>query len=316
MIEVYNRYDRENKKYIKGLVKKILHLNTENNFFIKILKKRKFYKVIKKFDEYEKNDQIPLFNAVEIETINRCNGTCPFCPVNKNSDKREFLKMEEELFYKIINELSELQYKGNLALFSNNEPFLDERIIDFAIYAKEKLHNAHIYMYTNATLLSIDRYKRIIPYLDHLHIDNYSDTLTLIKPVREIVEDSKIDTTYDEKTVVHLRKIHEVLSSRGGQAPNKKVTEKTIDYPCLLPYQQLIIRPDGKISLCCNDVYGTHTLGDVSKESLYEIWTSTKYAEIRKKIAKSRENDPLCKNCDWTFGRTELIDGVWNYEIS
>lgn len=36
--------------------------------------------------EVEKD--VPLFEYVEIETINRCNGVCSFCPVNKLVDTR------------------------------------------------------------------------------------------------------------------------------------------------------------------------------------------------------------------------------------
>ena len=40
------------------------------------------------FDEVEKLHKVRrLFNHIEIETINRCNGICSFCPVNRNSDK-------------------------------------------------------------------------------------------------------------------------------------------------------------------------------------------------------------------------------------
>ena len=39
---------------------------------------------------------------ISIETVNRCNGTCAFCPCNINDEKRPFKRMTEELFYSII----------------------------------------------------------------------------------------------------------------------------------------------------------------------------------------------------------------------
>ena len=65
-----------------------------------------------------------MFSSVEIEVINRCNGICPFCPVNRNKDPRKLKKMDEKLFKKIMDELGEIHYSGRLALHSNNEPFL------------------------------------------------------------------------------------------------------------------------------------------------------------------------------------------------
>ncbi|ADL34904.1 radical SAM domain-containing protein [Butyrivibrio proteoclasticus B316] len=129
-----------------------------------------------------------LFNHIEIETINRCNGICSFCPVNRNDDPREKAVMSVELFKDIIGQLEEMQYSGRLTTFSNNEPLLDDRIIEFNKYAKEHLPKARIHMYTNGTLFTLDKFKELVEVLDELIIDNYNQELQLIKPVKEIVE--------------------------------------------------------------------------------------------------------------------------------
>ena len=67
--------------------------------------------------------------------------------------------MSEELFKKIISELSHINYSGYLSLFSNNEPFLDERIINFAKYARENLKNAELSIWTNGTLLTFEKFR-------------------------------------------------------------------------------------------------------------------------------------------------------------
>lgn len=99
---------------------------------------------------------------IEIETVNRCNGKCSFCPVNANEPQREYAKMSTELFYKIIQELVDMNYTGMLSIYSNNEPFLDERIVDFYKYAREKLLGARLNLYTNGTLMSLDKFKEIV----------------------------------------------------------------------------------------------------------------------------------------------------------
>ncbi len=66
--------------------------------------------------------------------------------------------------------------------------FLDNRIIEFARYAREHVPNAYIYMYTNGTLLTQDKFKAIIPYLDKMIIDNYDDNLQLSKNSKMIDE--------------------------------------------------------------------------------------------------------------------------------
>lgn len=239
-----------------------------------------------------------LFNHVEIETINRCNGGCSFCPVNAKNDPRKFTLMTEELFHKIINELAEINYKGRIALFSNNEPFLDERIIEFQKYARMKLPHAHFLLYTNGTLLTMDKFIEIIGYLDEMVVDNYNQNLELIPNCKNIVEYCEKHEALKNKVTVVLRKIDEVLSNRGGTAPNSR----EVSYPgakCILPFRQIIIRPDGKVSLCCSDPLGKNTLGDLTKESILEVWQGSKFREVRKALNLGRGEWKYCEHCDF-----------------
>lgn len=311
---IVNRYEAE--PYIE------LHANTVDTFvlwnmgklirkrikeevyedFRKWIQKRYLYETIKKETDVwlKKNyddKKCPMFSSIEIEVINRCNGECPFCPVNKHTDPRKLLKMDEKLFRKIIDELGELNYSGRLALHSNNEPFLDSRIIEFAKYAREKAPKAFIYMYTNGTLLTIEKFNAIIPYLDRIVIDNYNDELKLHENAKKINDLCKNDRKLDKKVEIHVRKIHEVLDTRGGQSPNND-KKKTYNMSCILPYKQMIVRPDGKTSLCCNDPYGKYTLADVNKMSLKEAWHSKRAEKVRRSLRKSRMGIRLCRFCD------------------
>jgi radical SAM protein with 4Fe4S-binding SPASM domain len=80
------------------------------------------------------------------------------------------------------------------------------------------------------------------------------------------------------------------------------------------PFSQLIIRPTGQISLCCNDAMGQYTLGDLSKEKLTELWYGEKYSQVRKLILESRQKIDLCKNCD-NFGVEDPNDWLKGYSI-
>lgn len=249
-------------------------------------------------DSYDKTKgSIPLFSSVEIEVINRCNGECPFCPVNRHDDPRKMKKMDEALFKKVIDELGEMNYSGRLALHSNNEPFLDNRIIEFAKYAREHVPKAFVYMYTNGTLLTLDKFMEIIPYLDKIIIDNYDDELKLHKNAQDILYYCQGNKILSRKVDIAVRKVHEILSTRGGQSPNNG-KKKTLAMSCVLPYRQMVIRPDGKISLCCNDPYGTNTLADLNKMTLKDAWYSERYAMVRQKLRKGRGRLERCRYCD------------------
>lgn len=286
---IYNGYDNQKKQTKLQILRKIV-LNIKEYCFLK--SDTEHY--LKRF--YDKG-KLPIFSSVEIEIINRCNGECPFCPVNKYDDIRKMKKMDENLFKSIINQLEEMNYSGKLALHSNNEPFLDSRIIEFAQYAREHLPNAHIYLFTNGTLLTLEKFKKIIPYLDSITIDNYDDKLRLHKNSKDIYLYCKNNPKLDRKVNIVLRKVNEVLNTRGGQAPNNQ-KKKTYTMSCILPYKQLVIRPDGKISLCCNDPYGKYTMADLNKVTLEQAWYSEQYVKIRERLRKGRKNVKLCRYCD------------------
>lgn len=263
----------------------------------KYLYRRNKKETAKYLKENYDTGNLPLFSSIEIEIINRCNGECPFCPVNKYSDPRKLMKMEEALFHKIIDELGELNYSGRLALHSNNEPFLDSRIIEFARYARQKVPGAYIYMFTNGTLVTLEKFNEIIPCLDKMIIDNYDDELKLHPNAKAIHELCKKNLRLDKKVEIHVRKIHEVLSTRGGQSPNNQ-KKKTLAMSCILPYKQMIVRPDGKTSLCCNDPYGKNTLADLNKMTLKEAWYSERCQRVREELRKGRKGVKLCHYCD------------------
>lgn len=254
-------------------------------------------RIIRKYISDLDWNNLPLFSYIEIETFSKCNNDCAFCPVNRNADPREHKKMEEDLFHKIIDELADINYTGKLGLYSNNEPFLDTRIEEFAKYARAKLPGAYIFIYTNGTVLTKERFLNIIDSLDYLMIDNYSDNNELSNPAKVIKELAEENPEYGKKVRIDMRLKTEVLTTRGGTAPNKKEI-KCLKCSCANPFMQLIIRPDGKISLCCNDAIGRETLGDCSNDTLKNIWYSDKYQQVRKAISKGRKNHFICQNCD------------------
>lgn len=240
----------------------------------------------------------PLFNHVEVETINRCNGGCSFCPVNRKDDPREKAVMSDNLFKKIVDQLADVRYAGRFTTFSNNEPLLDDRIIEFNRYARERLPRARMHLFTNATLMTIEKFVALTEVLDELIIDNYQQDLKLIKPCEEIKRYCDEHPILKNKVTIVLRKPNEILTSRGGDAPNRKELVEYNKDRCILPFKQIIIRPTGQISLCCNDALGRYTLGDVSKENLLDIWYGPKFSMVRKCLYEGRENWGNCKYCD------------------
>ncbi len=290
---IYNMYEEREKTLSRRIKSRLKQIKSIGN----ISKKREIQRYTKRFHEKFGNFDNDLFYAVQIETFNRCNGECPFCPVNKHDDTRKAVKMTDELYHKIVDELADIEYSGKCSISSNNEPLLDQNIVEKVKYAREKLPKALLYIYTNGTLMTLEKCKELAKYLDRIYIDNYEDDLSLHDNIKPIAELCERDEELNQKVYICLRKVHEVLWTRGGQSPNNN-QRKERTYPCFLPFGQLIIRPDGKVSLCCSDALGKYTLGDASENSLLDIWRGEQFNEIRRKVKEDITSIDLCRYCD------------------
>ena len=236
-----------------------------------------------------------------LETINRCNSTCSFCAANRNEESRPFCRMEESLFQKIVSQLADWEYAGYISLFANNEPFMDTRIIEFHRYIREKLPNAKIKIFTNGLLLDRKKFEEIAPYADLFIINNYCKDGKLHANIAELYEYLRKNPSLHKNIDVQIkiRYIGEVLTNRAGTSPNKKETKRIIKEPCLFPYTDMVIYPDGKAGICCCDVKEVTDMGNVNSQTIQEIWAGGGYEDLRRKLQNGRQGYPFCKHCDF-----------------
>lgn len=95
--------------------------------------------------------------------------------------------------------------------------------VEFHKYCREKLPHSFIFLSSNGLLLTVDKVKGIIPYVNQLIINNYCRDMKLHDNVREIYEYAKShpDEFKDVELLIQMRYMDAVLSNRAGSAPNK-----------------------------------------------------------------------------------------------
>jgi len=241
----------------------------------------------------------PLFSAIEIETTNWCNNTCEFCPVNVYNNDQPKIMMPADRFHNLIDQLGAMNYTGEIYLYSNNEPLLDKRIIEFARYAREKVPDATLIMWTNGKVITIEKFVELMRYLDYMKLDNYSDDLDFIEPILAVYEYAKEKPEYQNGRLnIQFRLLTERLTTRAGEAKNRS-NIPPIGIPCFNPFVQMVVKSDGRATLCSNDSKGMVTMGDTTKQSLVDIWRGPKYMELRRKILAGRRGLELCEKCDF-----------------
>ncbi|MCK5686576.1 radical SAM protein [bacterium] len=71
---------------------------------------------------------------------------------------------------------------------------------------------------------------------------------------------------------------------------------------CGSMFETCTILSNGNVVLCCYDLRGELVLGNVFKESIFDIWSSKTYSEIRANFKKQEYCD-VCRKCNYVSPR-------------
>jgi len=79
----------------------------------------------------------------------------------------------------------------------------------------------------------------------------------------------------------------------------KNKTKKEYKLGCSLLMHQLVLLPNGDITVCCADLNSKGVIGNIHNNSLYELYTKPQRLEmIHKFIKKKKKKIELCKGCE------------------
>ncbi len=138
---------------------------------------------------WKKHLEYPVM--VALETTNRCNATCWFCPITEGSKrppaepdalvqlgarknqavehdehatfelmKRPLGTMDDGLFEKIIDDCRQFPLR-RLEPYLHGEPFMDRKILDRIQYINDKLPRTEVHIFTNGSLLTAKTVERL-----------------------------------------------------------------------------------------------------------------------------------------------------------
>ncbi len=292
-----------NKIYLNYLFKYYYLLYQNSNWNIKKLIIKPFIEFVKL--NYRKFDQTKdLFHSIQIQTQTYCNLNCQFCPNNKI--KREHGKMSLDVFNKIIHELSELNYRGEIMLYLQNEPLLDKRIVEFVQIANKNCPNAIIGLYSNGTNLTNGLLCNLFNVgLTFIRINDYSMVqFNNVKTEECYTVESEIKTficyAANQKKIKIYRFFPSIkkMSNRSGLMEGR-TTPTPLNLFCNRPFEQMYINFKGEALFCCNDWLFNEIMGDVKKNRLIEIWSNKKYVLLRNELIRN-SRIRICKECDYT----------------
>ena len=235
-----------------------------------------------------------IFPIVGIETTTACNRRCVYCPNSKTDRGRveNAKQMDETLFRKIIDELAEIRWKGDVQPHWYGEPLLDDRIVSFVRYARGKLPRCRVSIYTNGDYLTPDRYKELVHAgADGFCVTQHSRNVNGVPPSIQAILDHR-EQNGEQGVIFSYRKLHRMTSRDGSVDVAKPEAKKclwarlplTIDYAC-------------NVRFCCDDYFGTVEIGNVKTERLLDLWKKPDYRRLRREVRRGIFRLDLCKRC-------------------
>lgn len=239
------------------------------------------------------------FAEINFETTTHCNYRCPFCP--QGIDPRPAEYMADDLLERIIDELAYIGFRGTVGLNLINEPLTHPHIMQFTHLVADRLPDANISIFTNGALLTEDMFKEFmsLPNPPYMKINDYTRQHNILPRVKTYLKHVPEHLKNTSRIRLAERSYDEKLSNRAGNAAGPDANAFHQRLMCTSPFQQLCIAVDGTVPLCYADYKYQCVMGDTRTQSLLDIWTGRKFADIRRRLLETgRRGIPLCHKCD------------------
>ena len=241
---------------------------------------------------------------LKLEVTNRCNGACVFCPHDGHGED-----MGLDMFKKIVDSFEGEEVQPQFF----GEPTLHPDFPEMLRYLKAKGKKVTFYTNGSFPLGNVDDVIKADP--DRVIFSIESDNAELCRKIRGLdfeniynnilkfpVSKIRIRMTECVENENRIEEIEDFWKSHGiktivvNETPivRHEVKEFT-DYVCKRPFEQLVIKSNGDIVLCCVDWYGEYKIGNI-EDGIDKVWNSKKFNDLRKKI-NAKDEPSICKKC-------------------
>lgn len=260
-------------------------------------------------------------NEVSLETLALCNAACTFCPYP--TLERKGVKMSDELIDRLVKEMATWKIPFTFACFKVNEPLLDSRTIPLLERMNRDVPLARLRIFTNGSPLTPDKveairklknvvhlwvslndhrpdeyeklmglnFKRTAKRLDYLHEQDFPHPV-MLSTVGFPNEDFR-RYCFDRWPKFESMAIHRT-SWLGYVTPQ----DRPIPDRACARWFELSVMADGRVALCCMDGTGEYAVGDVSKNTMLEIYNAPKQRAMRQMLW-SRKAAGVCATCNY-----------------
>jgi radical SAM protein with 4Fe4S-binding SPASM domain len=192
--------------------------------------------------------------------------------------------------------------KSSILMLSNGGGFVGKEGVGFL----QDLFEAGL------NTLGLDEYEGIT--LVPRFLTHWRDACESDVPIYVYPDDPKVSphTPHHSQRIVHIRPIslnetgtHATLNNHcGAGAP---LNDKGVGKRCAKPFREMSVRYDGGVAICCNDWRGKLKLGNLTRDTLDQVWNGPVAQAARRKLMVGERDFGPCKGCDATSYRVGLL---------
>lgn len=274
---------------------------------------------------------------IQIETVAGCNANCVFCPNKKTEAKVPLGQcMDWDLYRSLVDQTVEWGIR-RISPYMHNEPLLDSELPERIKYITDhKKGFQFTKINSNGSLLTermakglldsgLDRINFSVQglepqsYQELMHLplqktlDNINRLLELKRSGGYKLPRIRVCMLVTKVIEPQRKKILEYWDARGvkvnfNQLENRGNHQaiqsealalhklKHYDW-CNHLFEQMYIAYDGRALMCCADWEYQGVMGDTKKDTLKDIWNSSRYGSFRERFLTGHIKGMLCDGC-------------------
>lgn len=248
---------------------------------------------------------MPLPSVVEVSESGTCNRKCVFCPRSDPAypNVKEFI--DSALIEKLASDLKQYDYSGIFLFSGFVEPMLDKNIYSLVKIVRTRLSAAKIEMVTNGDVLTPHRTARLFAAgLSTLLISVYdgkddADRLGAIcrkaglQPGQYVIRHRYLPKEDDFGITLSNRA--GMMESAAHALPSPP---EPLSAPCFYPHYTFFMDYRGDVLLCPHDWGKKRIVGNMTRQSFWDIWSGAEFSSARRRLAESDRCFQPCDRCD------------------
>jgi radical SAM protein with 4Fe4S-binding SPASM domain len=286
---------------------------------------------------------VTRLRGVILGTTATCNASCIHCPTNKTMRPHPARgPMQWSLYQRLIDGLhdSGLPIDGDISFGLFAEPLIDPLIVDRLRYAKERLPDVPLVVYSNGGAATPALAERIAPYVSHVafHVEGLTEAVynDLMRPLKAAKVFRRIEAfikacdrpvylscPISRRNVNEFSALREYWLARGAKDVNPQpllnrsserlaFAELAFDPKPVAcgedVVSHLLVDADGAVVVCCSDFEKRNIIGDLRRETVSEILSNPARRELFENF-RSRRHDEYapCRECRADYGGLKVL---------